>query len=56
MKSSIANSLILLFGAINALPQSELEKRADPDMVPVTFDQLPTTSFTCGKFHDSIRT
>lgn len=48
MKSSIATSLILLFGAINALPQSELEKRADPDMVPVTFDQLPTTTFTCG--------
>lgn len=49
MKSSIVTSLVLLFGAINALPQSELEKRDDPDMVPVTFDQLPTTSFTCGK-------
>lgn len=49
MKSSIATSLVLLFGAINALPQSELEKRAtDPVMVPVTFNQLPTTSFTCG--------
>lgn len=49
MKASIATSLVLLFGAISALPQSELEKRDDPEMVPVTFAQLPTTSFTCGK-------
>ena len=49
MKSSIATSLVLLFGVINALPQPELDKRDDPDMVPVTLDQFPTTSFTCGK-------
>ncbi|KAL9073129.1 MAG: hypothetical protein Q9161_003183 [Pseudevernia consocians] len=54
MKSSIATSLALLFGAVNALPQSELEKRAtDPIMVPVTFNQLPTTTFTCGSNHYS---
>ena len=48
MKLSLATSLVFLFGATNALPQPELEKRADPDLVPVTLGQFPSTSFTCG--------
>lgn len=49
MKSSHAAALVALFSVVVALPQADVVKRADPDDVPVTFDQMTTTDYTCGK-------
>lgn len=49
MKSSIAAALILLLGAVSALPASDLEKRDDPSLSPVNLIHMPTEGFTCGK-------
>jgi hypothetical protein len=49
MKLSFQAVCFLLTGAVYALP-SALVERADPDMVPVTVIDLPTSAVTCGKF------
>ena len=41
--------LVLLVGVVNALPATDLDKRADPDKVPVTVDHIPTTDAKCGQ-------
>ena len=51
MKTSVATVVVFLCGAINALPSSDFGKRADPEPVPVSVDNLPETTWKCGKLH-----
>lgn len=49
MLPTLAPSLLLLLTVVSALPQPDLEKRADPAKEDVTFEQMTSSSATCGE-------